>query len=84
MWLNKFKIAIVSKDTEGISELLNNRPDFSDVSKMKEAMHLIKEASSLLQELKNDTSISMKQIKKNIDFLKVTQLNQSSKLDVTS
>ena len=84
MWLNKLKIAITNQDTDAIDALLDNMPHFSELDKMQEAMYLLKEASSLAQKLKDETYASMKQIKKNIKFLKVTQPSSLSKLDITS
>ena len=84
MWLNKFKIAIVNQDTDAIDRLLNEMPKFSDVSDMQEAKYLLKEATSLMERLKDKTKSSMKQIKQNINFLKSTQANTKSTLDIRS
>jgi len=84
MWHNKLKIAIVNKDTDAIDSLLDNMPEFSEVSKMQEAMYLLKEVSSLAKMLQDETTISMKQIKRNINFLKSTNLDTSSTLNITS
>jgi len=84
MWLNKLKIAITNQDTNSIDELLNDMPQFSELSKMQEAMYLLKEAVSLSKKLQDETLYSMKQIKKNIKFIKSTQLDKISSLDITS
>ena len=84
MWINKFKIALVSKDTAQLKKLLDEIPKFSDKADAVEISCLLKEAVELFNTLKNETSSSMKQIKKNIDFLKSTHIQSSSKLDIKS
>ena len=84
MWHNKLKIAIVNKDTDAIKNLLDGMPEFSDISKIEEAMYLLKEASALAKTLQDEVSSSMKQIKQNINFLKSANLDTSSTLDITS
>ena len=84
MWLNKLKIAIVEKDTDVLDKLLDEVPKFTDITDTKEAMYLLREASILIHTLKDETSSSMKQIKKNIDFLRSTEAPKISKLDIRS
>ena len=84
MWLNKLKIALVEKDTEKLSELMENIPKLESVDEMQEARYLIKEAQELVYTLQNNTSASMKQIKQNLTFLKSTQEPKVSKLDIKS
>ena len=84
MWLNKLKIAIVEKNTDALDKLLDEIPKFSDAKEIQEAAYLLREASELLHSLKDETALSMKQIKKNIAFLKSTQVQPSAKLDIRS
>jgi len=84
MWNNKFKIALAQKDTNTLEKLLSNIPEFSDEKEIKDAQYLLKEAISLLQTLKEETAISMKQIKLNLDFLASTNNKAPSKLDIKS
>lgn len=84
MWLNKFKIAIIEKNTEQINTLLEELPTFATEDEMKEAQYLIKEAAVLLLHLKSQTQDSMQRIQKNLSFLKSTQTNDSSSLDIKS
>ncbi len=63
---------------------MDETPKLTDVDKIKEAMFLLKEATTLLQSLKDETSESMKQIKKTMDFIKSTQHQDINKLDITS
>ncbi|MCK4737710.1 MAG: hypothetical protein KAT10_04050 [Sulfurimonas sp.] len=84
MWLSKLKIAIVEKDTDVLDKLLDEVPKFTDVADAKEAMYLLREASILIHTLKDETSSSIKQIKKNIDFLSSTEAPKISKLDIKS
>lgn len=84
MWLNKLQIAIVEKDTDKLDELLNTLPEFKNKEEMQKASYLLKEAMVLLLKLKGETSASMKQIKKNLEFLNSTQSNPTNKLDIKS
>ena len=82
MWLTNFKIAIVEKNTDKISKLIKDLPQFRDKKDIEEAVYLIREASELLHTLKNETAASMKQIKKNLDFLNSTENIAHPKLDI--
>ncbi len=84
MWLNKLKIAIVEQNTETLNNLLDEVPKFSDVKDAQKAMHLLREASILLHTLQDETSENMKQIKRNISFIKSTQPQLDSKLSIQS
>lgn len=85
MWLNKFKIALIEKNTDEIDKLLDEVPEFPNKKNMQEAMYLMREASELLHTLKSETKDTMSQLKKNIDFLNSTQTpNQQNKLDIKS
>jgi len=82
MWLNKLKIAIIEKNVDLLSELADNIPELTDAKDIQEAIFLLREASELVHTLKDKTSNSMKQIKKNIDFLRSTEIPTSKKLDI--
>lgn len=84
MWLNQLKIAIIEKNIEQIEELMQDVPHLSKAKDIDSAICLIAEAKSLVTQLRDDTQASMIQMKKNIDFLKVTQENLVSSLDVIS
>ncbi|QOP44890.1 hypothetical protein [Sulfurimonas paralvinellae] len=84
MWLNQLKIAIVQQDVDLLNKLLDDIPTFDDVDKIEEALYLLKEATQIVQGLQDETAESMKQMKKNIDFLKSTQVDKTAKFDITS
>ena len=84
MWLTDFKIAIVEQDIDRLNELMDSIPQLETKEEITEAIYLIKEASELVHDLKNKTSNSMGQIKKNLHYLKSTQNQTSSKLDIRS
>ena len=84
MWLTKLKIAIVEKDTDKLAKLMDNLPELETQEEMNEALYLIREAAELVYTLKDETAYSMKQIKKNLDFLKSTETKSASKLDIKS
>jgi hypothetical protein len=84
IWLTKLKIAIVEKDTSAVDTLLDEIPNFEDLKDIKEAMYLLKEALELLYSLRDETAVSMAQIKKNIEFLQSTRPTNKNTLDVSS
>ena len=84
MWLNKLKIAVAEKDTDKLAELLDNIPKFDNLKDIEKAAFLLKNAMDLLENLKNETALSMKRVKKNLDFLKSTQPSTPNKLDIKS
>ena len=84
MWLTSLKIAIVEKNTDKINKLLDELPQLEDKADIEQAIYLLREASELVHTLKDKTSASMKQMKKNIDFLKSTQVQTTNKLDIKS
>lgn len=84
MWLTSLKIAIVEKNTDKLTELMEDIPQLEKKEDIEQAIFLIKEATVLVQTLQNETSTSMIQMKKNINFLKSTEHKTSNRLDVTS
>lgn len=84
MWLNKLKIAVIEKNFSSIDRLLDNIPKLESQKEIQEAIYLLKEASDIADTLRDDTSKSMKQIKKNLNFLRSTDIPTSKKLDIRS
>ena len=84
MWLTSLKIAIVEKNTDKINELLDDLPQLEDKAEIEQAIYLLREASELIYTLKDETSVGMRQIKKNINFLKSTHVQAPNKLDIKS
>ena len=84
MWLTDLKIAIVEKNTDKINKLLDELPQLEDKLDIEQAIYLLREASELLYTLQDETSTAMKQIKKNMNFLKSTQVQAPNKLDIKS
>ncbi len=84
MWLKELKIAIVEKNIDKLGSLVGNLPDLESSQEIDEALHLIKAATLLLEKLRDETKISLTQMKKNIDFLQATQAPHVSKLDINS
>jgi len=84
MWINEFKIALIEQDTQKLEKLVDADLKFDSIEEIEEAMYLIKEANKLFTKLKDETAISMKQLKKNIDFLSATQPPVINRLDITS
>jgi actin-related protein len=84
MWIQEFKIALIEEDTQKLTELADADLAFETVEEMQEAMYLIQQAEIFFDRLKNETALSMQQLKKNIDFLRSTEAPAINKLDITS
>ena len=84
MWLTKLKIAIVEKNVDAIDKLLDDLPQFSDAKEIEQAIYLLKETSNIIESLKGSASESMKQIQKNLKFLRATDIPTSKRLDIRS
>lgn len=84
MWLNKLKIAVIEKNPNALDKLLDDIPQLQNPKEIEEATYLLKEATVLMNSLKDQTKASMKQIKKNLDFLRSTDIQTSKKLDIKS
>lgn len=84
MWLNKLKIAIVEKNADALDKLMGELPQLKGKKEIEEVLYLLKEATSMMNTLKDETSSSIKQIKKNIDFLRSTDIPTSKRLDIRS
>lgn len=84
MWLNQLKIAVVQKNMELLSSLLDAIPTLENIQDIETALYLLQEATTFTQELKDETATSMTQIKKNLDFLNSTVANKTAKFDIIS
>ena len=84
MWLNEFKIALIEEDTQKLAKLAEEDLHFETIQEIEEAMYLIKQADELFQRLKDETAATMKQLKKNINFLRATESPVQNRLDITS
>jgi len=84
MWLNELKIAIVQKDVMQLEKLLDETPELEKEEDIKSAVYLFEAAIKLLETLKDETADSMRQIKKNVEFLSSTQRDPLTSLDIIS
>lgn len=82
-WLSKFKIAIAEENPIEIGKLLKEVPIFKSSVKATEALFLIKEADKLMQRLQSENLEMKNKLKKHIDFMKSTQNNAPSNLDIS-
>ena len=84
MWIRKLQIAIIEKNADAIDELMKVDPELKDKRDIETAMYLLREAAELIYTLKDETALSMKRLKKHIDFLKSTEPQNTNKLDIRS
>ena len=84
MWLNQLKIAIVEKNTEKLTALMDDLPKLTAAEDVDMAVHLLDEATALVTKLRSDLGDSMVQMQKNIKFLNSTRTATPSKFDMLS
>lgn len=84
MWLKELKIAIVEQNTRKIESLLKNIPNELSQEELIEGQYLLKAAKLLIEDLQEETKVSMIQVKKNINFLNATQAPHISQLNIKS
>ena len=82
MWLTKLKTALVLEDSEAISELLDEMPQFDTIAQMEEASYLLMQVKTFIEREKTQTAHTLQQIKNNINFLKSTQTETPSSLNL--
>lgn len=82
MWINEFKIAIITKNPQEIDRLALQMPKFESLEEMQEVFYLLGHAKKLLENLKNETALSMKKIKDTISYIESTSTINSTKLDI--
>jgi hypothetical protein len=82
MWLTKLKTALVLEDVEQLSSLLDVMPQFESIEQMEEASYLLVQTKSLIEKNKAETAQTLIQLKNNINFLKSTQTEAPSSLNL--
>lgn len=82
MWLTKLKTALVLEEIDRISTLLDEMPQFDTIKQMEEAAFLLQQSKTLLEEKKMQTAQTLQQLKNTLDFLKSTQAEPSSSLNL--
>ena len=82
MWLTELKTALVLEDSEAISELLDEMPQFDTIAQMGEASYLLMQVKTFIEREKTLTAHTLQQIKNNINFLKSTQTEAPSSLNL--
>ena len=81
MWLKQLKSAVVMRDVEKVSSLLDEVPSLN-AKELQQASYLLKEAANIAKELRNETSESMKKVRKSIDFLASTESKRKQGFDI--
>lgn len=82
MWLTKLKTALVLKDIDSFSSLVDEMPTFETLEEMEQEAYLLQHLKTLLEEEKTQTAKTMQRIKNTLDFLKSTQINQPTSINL--
>jgi len=87
MWLKSLEIALAQRDIEALDTLLREplTPQmFETLDEMKKAQFLLLEAAKIITELKDQSRATMIQLKKNIDFMRVSEQKSPNRFDIRS
>jgi hypothetical protein len=82
MWLTKLKTALVLEDIEQLSSLLDEMPQFETIKQMEEASYLLIQTKALIEKNQSDTAQILQQLKNNLNFIKSTQAEAPSSLNL--
>lgn len=82
MWLTELKRALILEETDTLSSLIDQMPIFGTLEEMEEAAYLLHQTATLLEEKKGDAARTLQQLKSALDFLKSTQTDLPSSLNL--
>jgi hypothetical protein len=82
MWLTKLKTALILEDFESLSALLYEMPQFETLQEMEEASYLLAQSKLSLEKNKAQTAHILQQLKNSLNFLKSTQTEPPSSLNL--
>ncbi len=63
-WLDDFKRALIEEDFDMIERLINQTPQFEEISQQELALSLIQEAKNIVKKQKDKTFQEMQKIQK--------------------
>lgn len=82
MWLTRFKTALVLEDFDSIAALLEEMPQFETLQQIEEASYLLAQTKSVVEKNKSQTAHVLQQLKNSLNFLKSTQTEPPSSLNL--
>ena len=82
MWLTKLKTALILEEIEQLSSLLDEMPTFETLEEMEEASYLLVQTKALLEKHQIETGQMLRHLKNSLDFLKSTQTEPPSSLNL--
>lgn len=82
MWLTKLKTALILEDFETLSSLLDEMPQFDTLQEIEEASYLLAQSKISLEKNRAETAHILQQLKNSLNFLKSTQTEPPSSLNL--
>ncbi|MDP2851600.1 MAG: hypothetical protein Q8M43_08095 [Sulfuricurvum sp.] len=82
MWLTKLKTALILEDFETLSSLLDEMPQFDTLQQIEEASYLLAQSKISLEKNRAETAHILQQLKNSLNFLKSTQTEPPSSLNL--
>ncbi|MDO9056291.1 MAG: hypothetical protein Q7U69_07040 [Sulfuricurvum sp.] len=82
MWLTKLKTALILEDFETLSSLLDEMPQFDTLQQIEEASYLLAQSKTSLEKNRAETAHILQQLKNSLNFLKSTQTEPPSSLNL--
>jgi len=81
-WINDLKKAIILQDFQKLDSLIDQMPQFNTIPEMEEAVYLLLNAQTSLENERSQTLHSLTQLRNTIDFLKATENTPSSSINL--
>lgn len=83
MWLEQLTIAVVERDFAKIEKLLEEIPAL-EADELQKVANILNNMTEHFEQKKEVLGASMRQMKKNIDFLNATQAKRAHRIDIKS
>jgi len=80
-WINSFTVALVQKDIEKVTKLLNSIDELESIEDKQKGSALIEQAITLFETEKNVARQKMTQMIKSKKFLKSSHLEQATRFN---
>ncbi len=82
MWLKNLKRALILEEDDTLAALIEEMPHFSTLQEIEEASYLLMQTQMYLEKNKREAGQTLQQLKNTLDFLKSTQTDSPSSLNL--
>jgi hypothetical protein len=82
MWLKNLKKALILEEDDTLEALIEEMPQFTTLQEMGEASYLLMQTQMYLEKNKLEKGQILQQLKNTLDFLKSTQTDSPSSINL--